>query len=100
MTTKRLTIRVILSLTVFGFVALLASGPLWHFTRPDVSACIGQHHPCDPAMDIPFGYGAIALDLAGVLALLVVATWLVAIFIRDVVRHDAHVRATRRASGH
>ncbi len=58
--------RVMLSLAVFGFVALLASWSLWHITHPNVSACHGQHHQCDPATDMPYGYEAIALDLAGV----------------------------------
>lgn len=93
MATTRLTIRrVMVSLAVFSFVALLASWPLWHITRTDVLACVGQLPPCDPAMDLPYGYEAVALDLAGVLALLVVATWLVAIFVRGLVRHDARVR--------
>ena len=99
MVTTRPTIRRdMIWLAVFGSVAPLASWPLWHITRSNVSACIGEQHPCDPRMNLPYGYEAIALDIAGVLALLVVATWLVAILIRGVIRHDARLRAARRAS--
>jgi hypothetical protein len=96
---KRPMTRVVAWLTIFGFAAPLVSWPLWHVARPDASACIGHLHPCDPAIALPFAYEALGLDLAGMLALLVVATWLVAIGIRGVIRHDARIRAARRAQG-
>ncbi len=55
--------------------------------------------PCDPALYLPFGPFALWLMIVGLLALLVVVASLVAIFIRGIIRHDARVRAARRASG-
>lgn len=81
-----------------GVIALLAAWALWHVTRADMSGCTSGL-PCDPALYLPFGSLALWLTIAGLLALLVVATSLVAIFIRGVIRHDAHIRAARRASG-
>jgi uncharacterized membrane protein (DUF2068 family) len=85
-------------LAVCGAVALLAAWPLWHVTRADTSGCtLGI--PCDPALYLPFGSLALWLTIGGLLALLVVATSLVAVFLRGVIRHDAGVRAARRAAG-
>ena len=75
--------------------ALLASWPLWHVTRP--SGCTA--YPCDPAIEMPFAYEALALDVVAILAFLVVATWLVAAFIGAIIRHDARVRGAHRAAG-
>jgi hypothetical protein len=99
MPTVRLMMRrAITWLAVCGVAALLAAWPLWHIMRADTSGC-ATSRPCDPALSLPFGPLALWLTIAGLLALLVVVASLVAIFIRGVIRHDARVRAARRASG-
>lgn len=85
-------------LVLCGVVAFLVAWPLWHITRTDTSGC-RSGVPCDPALYLPFGSLAFGLTIAGLLALLVVAMWLVAIFVRGVIHHDARVRRARRATG-
>ena len=85
-------------LAVSGIVALLAAWLLWHITRADASGC-APRPPCDPGSYLPFGSLATGLTIAGMLALLVAGTWLAAILLRGLIRHDARVRAALRASG-
>jgi hypothetical protein len=99
MPTTRLTmVRAMAWLGSCGIVALLVAWPLWLITRTDTSGC-RSGVPCDPALNLPFGSLAFGLTIAGLLVLLIVAMWLVAIGVSRVIRHDARVRAARWATG-
>lgn len=87
--------RVTLWLVLVGSAALLASWPLWHITRADVSGC-GSGVPCDPGLYLPFGSVALGLTIAGLLALLMATTLVVALLIRGVIRLDARERQALR----
>lgn len=91
----RVVRRVILWPVLVGGAALLASWPLWHFTRADVSGC-RSGVPCDPGLYLPFGSVALGLTIAGVLALLTATTLVVALLLRGVIRLDARERQARR----
>jgi hypothetical protein len=91
--------RVMASLAFVGVVALLLGWALLSVERYHRCGNQPVPGPCDPSTYLPFAWVAILLWAVASIALLVLATWLVTIGIRGVIRHDARMRAANRAQG-
>jgi predicted Kef-type K+ transport protein len=84
-------------LALVGTLALLIAWPLWHAVRPDTSGCSSAKVPCDPREYLPFASAALALTVAGTVAIVGAAVWLGAVFLRAVLRQDAEDRRARNS---